>query len=249
MAKNLQFKWQLQPKFLLLVCAVLPITITAGFWQLDRAEQKRLILDEQRIARSVPSRELETVSFSELKNYLKASIEGEWAEAQFLLDNRMRSGRVGYEVIRILERENNLPILVNLGWVEASSNRNELPDVQSVSGKHRIEGYLYRASQEALVLAEQQWQQSWPERLQAIDFQLIEERVNQELYPYVLRISVESPLAYRADWSIEQSDPQMHLGYAVQWFLMSFTLVLMTLFASSNLGAWLKSAKQPNEFE
>jgi len=212
----------------------------AGFWQLDRAEQKRFLLTEQQNTWSTPAQMLTGIDAEKRKNYLRVFVEGEWSEVVFLLDNRVRSGRVGYEVLRLLDVNGHLPVLVNLGWIEAPVEREILPAIERLFGRHRIEGYLYRAEKTALVLAEQQWQKQWPERIQAIDFELIEERIDQELYPHLLRIDPGSPLAHRADWSIDRSDPQMHLGYAFQWFLMSMTLIVMTLFASSNLAVWLK---------
>ena len=236
----MRFQWRPIPQFLILVCAVLPLTIAAGFWQLDRAEQKRtaLALQDQGAAR--PAVNLLAVPEAASRNYLQVFVEGEWSEELFLLDNRIRSGRVGYEVVGVLESRGLKPVLVNRGWIDGGRDRSKIPEVEALFGQHRIEGYLYRATQKPIVLAGQQWSNRFPEKLQVIDFDLLEQRLEKSLYPSVVRISAESPLAFRADWIIERKGPGMHLGYAVQWFLMALTVSIMSLFANSNLWQWFQ---------
>lgn len=240
MSEAVKFQWQPIPKFLLLVCAVLPLTIAAGFWQLDRAEQKRTALALQDKGAALPPVLLNSLKESEVKNYTKVYLDGQWSEAWFLLDNRIRAGRIGYEVVGLFKAADMLPVLVNRGWVEGGQDRNILPEIEPLFGTHRVEGYLYRATQKPIILAEQQWEGEYPERLQVVDFELLEQRLGEELYPSTVRISSESPLAFRADWTIERKGPGMHIGYAVQWFLMALTVIIMTVFANSNLWLWLK---------
>jgi len=241
LAETKKFEWHLQPKFLLLVCAVLPITISAGFWQLDRAQYKIDILQQQDFSSEKPSVEL--TALEELENYVRVHIDGRWSDEVFLLDNRVRSGRVGYEVIGIFRADNLPAVLVNRGWVDGGFDRSILPSIDIPVGRQRIKASLYRSEQDQLVLADQLWSNSWPERIQALDFDLIEQRIGETVFASALRIDAESPVAYRADWLVERDGPEMHWGYAAQWFLMSFTLVVMTIFASSNLWEWLKQEK------
>lgn len=243
MTTAVKFEWQWDFKFLLLVCAVLPLTVSAMFWQLDRAEQKREMLQQLDEGLAHPPVLLEEVA-EDARNYTRVIVEGSWAEPVFLLDNRTRNGRVGYEVVGLIEREGSTPVLVNRGWVPAGNDRSVLPEIEIPPGNHRVEGYLYRSVQKPIVFAEQQWSGSWPERTQIIDFELMAGRLQQELYPFVVRISPESPLAYQADWRVERKGPGMHIGYAVQWALISLTIVIMSLFVNSNLRAWWKHRKK-----
>jgi cytochrome oxidase assembly protein ShyY1 len=245
LSNRVKFQWQWDFKFLLLVCAVLPLTISAIFWQLDRAAQKREILRQLDEGLASPPVLLETLPDSDrVQNYTQVIVEGHWTEQVFLLDNRTRYGRVGYEVVGVLERETGAPVLVNRGWVAAGNDRSVLPEIDIPPGSHRVEGYLYRSAQTPIVFAEQQWTGEWPERIQVIDFDLLTDRLEREPYPFVVRISAESPLAYQADWVIEREGPGMHIGYAMQWMLISLTIVIMCLFVNSNLKDWLKYRKQ-----
>ncbi|MFX4227341.1 MAG: SURF1 family protein [Porticoccaceae bacterium] len=243
MTTAVKFEWQWDFKFLLLVCAVLPLTVSAMFWQLDRAEQKSEMLRQLDEGLASPPVLLEQVA-EDAQNYTQVIVEGRWSESVFLLDNRTRNGRVGYEVVGLFEREESVPVLVNRGWVPAGNDRSVLPEIDIPPGNHRVEGYLYRSVQKPIVFAEQQWSGSWPERAQIIDLELMSERLQKELYPFVVRISPESPLAYQADWRIEREGPGMHIGYAVQWALISLTIVIMSLFVNSNLRTWWKHRKQ-----
>lgn len=223
---------------MLLVCAVLPLTIAAGFWQLDRADQKRTALAQQEAGFAQSPQNLAEVI--DVANYVRVYIEGQWSEEVFLLDNRTRSGRVGYEVVSLVRTENLAPVLVNRGWIPAGNDRTVLPKVEQPLNGQRVEGYLYRATQKPIVFEEQVWTQTWPERAQVIDFELMQQRIGEELYPFVLRIDRQSPLAFQADWKIERDGPGMHIGYAFQWFAMALTIVIMTVFANSNLWKWWK---------
>ena len=44
-------------------------------------------------------------------------------------------------------------------------------------------------------------------------------------------------------WTTVAVQPQKHTGYAVQWFAMALTLLIMTIVANSNIVSWLK--KEP----
>ncbi len=236
--------FQIQPnwKLILLVCAIIPLTIGAGLWQVDRAAQKRATLVALDQAAEMPHRDLWAIDEFE-KNFQRVYVEGEWSEQWFLLDNRIRSGRIGYEVLGVLRSEGRPLVLVNRGWVIADPDRDQLPEIYQPSGIQRIEGYLYRASQKPLVLDRQHWQNIWPERIQTIDFDLLEARLGEMLFPATVRIDPRSALAFRADWVIGRKGPGMHIGYALQWFAMAATVLILAVFANTNLWSWLRARR------
>jgi len=241
MTNSVPLKWHWNLWFTLLVLAVLPVTISAGFWQLGRADEKQASLAQLNASLAkapVALKELDVAA----ENFRRVKLEGEWAEPLFLLDNRTRSGRVGYEVIGLFEETSGQQVLVNRGWIAAGNDRSKLPLIERPVGNQPVTGYLYMSLQ-PVVFEQQSWVQEWPERIQAIDLPLIEQRLATTLYPYVVRIDAESPIAYLADWRVEAKGPAMHMGYAVQWFAMSLTVMILFLFANSNLWAWLKAKR------
>ena len=68
----------------------------------------------------------------------RISVAGRWdAARQFLLDNRTRDGRAGYEVLTPLQLDDGRWLIVNRGWVSFSGYRERLPDIAIAhSGSH-----------------------------------------------------------------------------------------------------------------
>ena len=63
------------------------------------------------------------------------------------------------------------------------------------------------------------------------------------LYPYSVRLDADSPGALTVDWPLVNMAPEKHRAYAVQWFCMALALLLIFLWRSSNVGAWLKQRR------
>ncbi len=79
----------------LVVLLLLPLLVSLGFWQLHRSEQKRLLLDSYAQRRTA-----EPLSRSEERRpdpaFRRVRLRGQFdAEHSYLLDNRMRNGRIG----------------------------------------------------------------------------------------------------------------------------------------------------------
>jgi len=59
------------------------------------------------------------------------------------------------------------------------------------------------------------------------------------LFPYPVRIDAGETGALYVDWKVVTTGPAKHIGYAVQWFLMSAALAILYVFRCSNLRQWL----------
>src|SRR5947209_6074876 len=96
--------------------------IALGHWQTGRAEQKRAL-----------GARLEKKHMVARGNF----------QPQFtvLLDNKLRQGRPGYEVITPLKQsDSGKPLLVNRGWIPAPATRDVLPQVRTPTGEVAVEG-------------------------------------------------------------------------------------------------------------
>jgi surfeit locus 1 family protein len=67
---------------------------------------------------------------------------------------------------------------------------------------------------------------------------------NPPLFPYLVRLDMESPALVEAHWQVVNLDPEKHKGYAVQWFAMAATLALIGIGANTTLMQWLKQRKR-----
>ncbi|MEX1196439.1 MAG: SURF1 family protein [Pseudohongiellaceae bacterium] len=227
-----QFNWKIGAFFALFF----PLMIALGFWQLDREAQKRVMLEQQIRQQQqdpVPVGDVDWQAGRALA-FLPVEARGRYLEERsFLLDNRLRDSRVGYEVLTPFETGDGT-ILVNRGWVPLGESRQQLPDVPDVSGEQAITGHLYVPEGQTLVLGDQAdpLGDRWPRRIQRIDLPRLSEPVGQDLLPHTLRLDADAPGALVTDWTAELIQPEAHMGYAVQWFAMAAALLILFLYSS-----------------
>lgn len=207
-----------------------PLMISLGFWQLDRADQKQSLLDEQ-----------ERRSAEEPKEYFferppqrfeRLRLEGHYQNRHLLLDNRQNKGQVGYELLTLFKTLNDKHLLVNRGWLGAPKYRSEFPEVGvPIEGSAVIlEGYFYWPDKQLTVLessAEEGAKNVW--RVQSLEWEALESILGEA--PDVAKefrlLSEDIVGAESVYWDYEMMNPAKHHGYALQWFSMSFALLLL----------------------
>ncbi|HEY7886394.1 MAG TPA: SURF1 family protein [Cellvibrionaceae bacterium] len=235
------FAFALNRKITVLVVLALPLLLSLGFWQLDRAEQKRTLelgFAEQQ-ARAPVS--LADNSISQLPLYQRIIAEGQFDnEHTWLLDNKQRRGQVGYEVVSPFRLTGGEIILVNRGWVAAKASRDELPEVTPVNGVQTIFAELVDVSEHPLLDAENT-REAWPRVVMAIETKAMAAQLGKPVAPRYLRLDASSAGAFETDWHTMQVGSEKHTGYAVQWFAMALALCIWFVFANSNLLIWWRS--------
>lgn len=243
--KKVAFQWQVNRAMLAFAALFLPLTVSLGFWQLQRADEKQALLSEYRAREAAAPVSVDEIEPGGEHQYRPATVSGHFINGRtLLLENRIRDGKPGYEVLTPLEYGPEKPLLwVNRGWVAGSYNRDELPDVPAVRGEVTLRGHLYRAVGKPFTAGEEVWRSQWPQVFQNFDPELLASRLERPLFPYTLRLDQDSTAALQTGWEIVNVMPEKHTGYAVQWFAMATALVILSLFANSNLGAVIKSRR------
>ena len=103
----------------LVVLALLPLLVFLGFWQLARGEQKRVLLDSyaQRQA-AVPVTAGQLLSTDE-PAFRRVQLRGHFdGQHSLLLDNRVRDGKVGVELLQpFQDQASGQWLLLNRGWL------------------------------------------------------------------------------------------------------------------------------------
>ncbi len=205
----------------LAAAAGVAVTACLGGWQLERAAgklalQQRMDLAQQRPAVQLPSQPVPADTLA----YQRVEAHGEFrAERTILLDNRVREGRVGYEVITPLRlAPGGLHVLVNRGWVQAPRTRQELPVVVTPAGRVRVEGIALPPGKRYLELSSRTvsgavWQNLDLERFAAAH--------KMELQPIVLQQRKDAADGLLRAWPRLDSGVDRHRAYALQWFAMS----------------------------
>ncbi|MCZ6828741.1 MAG: SURF1 family protein [Gammaproteobacteria bacterium] len=221
---------------------LLPLLIGLGLWQLQRAVEKEQIArvwDErqQQAPRPLP---LEFTGSAELA-YLRVELLGQFLpHRQFLLDNRMRQGRYGMEVLTPLRlQESERVVLVNRGWVAADPARRLVPQVATPPGLQRLHGTVYVSPGMPYTLGAEIDSGPWPRQLLTLDMTAITAMLGEPIYPYSVRLDADSPTALGIDWPLLNISPEKHQAYALQWFAMALALACLYLVRSSNILAWL----------
>lgn len=219
----------------LAVLLLLPLLLGLGFWQLDRAGQKRAWLEQLQAGLEQEPIELDAAATDyQAVAFRRVIARGSYdPDHQLLLDNQVRDRQVGYLVLTPLRLDGTgVAVLVDRGWVPAPLDRTQLPAIDLDAGALTVRGIADQGPSAGLRLGEAaaEADRRWPLRLQYLDFAQLEQRLPYPLMPYVIRLDADQPHGYRRDWQpTPEMGPATHLGYAVQWFGLAIALVVIYL--------------------
>lgn len=213
-----------------LTVVLLPLLVSLGCWQLERAAEKRNILAnvEARQSQSPVVVESVTSESPEQRQYRRVILEGTWLDKTLLLDNQVQHGKVGCHVLSIMALRSGGYVLVNRGWMPVPSDRRTLPSVSVPVGEESV-GELYLGEhwlEDKPVYAED----GWPKRVQRIHLPGLARELGVDLLPYVIRLSAGAPGALSVEWAPVNTLPEKHVAYAIQWFAMAIALVVFYVF-------------------
>ncbi len=204
--------------------------IAAGFWQLTRAAEKRALLqafDNAAAAHPLPAPPDDGAAAALRYRWIRATGRYD-ASHQVLLDARIRDGRAGYEVLTPLLTGTDA-ILVNRGWVAASPDRDRLPEIGIGAGEITVQGLLDELPRPALVLEQASDPQnaSWPRRMLYPTARDIGAALGYPVRDYQLLLDPDAAGGFHREWRPALLTPRQHLGYAVQWFALAATVVVI----------------------
>ena len=228
-----------------------PALLSLGFWQLERGEEKAELIARLEARRLEPpmaltaALRLPTQDLADRQVVFNATFD---TDNYVLLDNRIREGRFGYEVVAFVSvGEASAGTLIapfNLGWIEGDRSRMTTPSPELPRGEHTVRGRIYQSAGEAFLLGENAFPTQRPAVVQQLTLASWEEAMQTEfgrsVFPFEVRALPTEPTAFSADWVVVNQTPAKHRGYAVQWFTMALALGLAFIFRSSNLAAWLR---------
>lgn len=216
------------------VVILLPVLVSLGFWQLDRAEQKRAVQAEY----DARSRDERVEIGSQLQQaddlrFYRVVAHGTYQpQYQLLIDNRVQDGRVGYYVITPLRiGSSNTLVLVNRGWVPMGETRDDLPKANAPSGMVEIIGVATVPLDKFFMFSEPpapkgKWQRVW----QHMDMKRFAAAVPFPVQPVVILLDPDSPAGgFVRRWARLDTGIAVHKGYAFQWFILAVTLLLAYL--------------------
>jgi cytochrome oxidase assembly protein ShyY1 len=223
-------QWHFDWRLLVFSGVFLPLLVSLGVWQLNRAEEKQVLLEQwQQEAENLAWQDMVS---GDLTSGRPVTLTGMYGSRNWLLDNRTRDGAPGYEVLTEFRPLEGPPVVINRGWVQAPRTRAELPDIATPEGIFTLEGRISDYPVPPVLVDQPAAEDQWPRRVQSLSEQAARLEI-PELPDRIVRLSGEGqPGAYRADWEPDLMGPQTHYGYATQWFALAVALTILTVVAS-----------------
>lgn len=208
----------------LVTCLLFPGLIWLGFWQLARAEEKRVLLEHYEARRSAEPVTLDALLEARDPGYRRVRLQGRFDAAHsLLLDSRTHAGQVGVELLQPFhDRLSGLQVLINRGWLPWPDRRQPVL-FQTPEQTLELLAWVYIPPGTGLRLREVD-AQGWPRLVNRVDPDALWRDLAVAGYPHEVRLESGSA-ALMVDWPVVSTSPDMHLGYAVQWFALGAALL------------------------
>lgn len=228
----------INPVWLILTILVFSALIMLGFWQNDRALEKEHRLErisELKQQKAITLSQVLTLAEVHQSDYINdfpVIISGSFnSKFIFLLDNQTNGRSLGYRVLQVVQTGEHA-VLVNLGWVTGSINRQELPEITPLSGKLEFLGNI-RFVETGIMLMEQKFDNNqWPLRIQQIELEKFSQLIDLKLLPFVVYLDKKEALGYEKNWRPIVMPPEKHRAYAFQWFSLAIAWLTLMIWAS-----------------
>ncbi len=203
-----------------------------------------------------PPLPLDRIDVTDPQNrYRQVQITGKYEnQHHLLLDNQVYRGQAGYHVLTpFLLPDQHQAILINRGWVAVGARRDVLPDValpaktptDATPVWHTVVGRLSQPTQPG-------WRLGTLELLSNIqvigyvDYDVLSEQLGYRLLPVIVLLDSTQPDGFNRDWQLTSpTGPERHWGYAVQWFALALTLVVIYIVVNMRRGDGQKNGS-PN---
>jgi len=181
--------------------------IALGRWQSGRADDKRAAAAKvQRIV-----------------------VHGEFLpERTVLLDNKLRGGRPGYEVVTPLRLAEGIHVLVNRGWIEAPPRREQLPEVGTPRGRIRIEGVILERLPQPLKLGEA----AKGRVRQSVELKEFAAEIGLPLQAFVVEQHSDTGDGLLREWPRPDAGAEKNAAYALQWYSLAALAIVLAVVLS-----------------
>ncbi len=201
-----------------------------GNWQSHRAVEKReLAATFDRAMRAapieLPAGPVEGATLA----HQHVAARGEFAaERTVLLDNKLRQGRPGYEVVTPLRIGRSAwHVLVNRGWIAAPASREQLPDVRTPAGEVRVDGVALERVPHALAAGV-----SSGRVRQNLDIAAYAAETGMQLQPIVIEQRSDTGDGLVREWPRPDLGIEKHESYSLQWYSFAALAIVLAVVLS-----------------
>jgi surfeit locus 1 family protein len=211
----------------LAAAAGIAAAIGLGYWQVGRAHEKAALMSAREAASKQPPIQLgqapvEAATVEERRVEARGRFD---ARGMVLLDNQVRSGRAGYEVIMPLKLEDGqMHVLVDRGWIPGTGDRARLPEVRTPPGEVRVVGLAVVPGRKIYELSPDQiegrvWQNLTLERYRA--------HTGYVVQPIMIQQSNDTGDGLVRERPSPARSINVHRSYAFQWFALAVLIAFV----------------------
>ena len=223
--------YRFKPKIWALVVTIsmVAVFVELGKWQLSRADERNT---RQAQLDQLSKEPVVTVPGSLVKledfQYRQVEARGMYRpEYTIFLDNKTYKGRAGYHVLTPFRiSDSDWHIIINRGWVPTGYDRSILPEIQTQLGEVIVTGIVVSPELRVLELSD------------PIDNGEVWDNFNLERYRQMTNINLQPMMLLQIDhaedglirdWERPDSGASKNIGYAIQWFSLAVTTIIIFL--------------------
>jgi len=211
-----------------LIIATLVVLISLGFWQLDRADEKRAIEDQIASANSGHVELIDSAEFLKDKEYYHVRLQGSYiGDKQFIYDNQIVDQISGYYVLTpFILKGDSKSVLINRGFIPWNGRRDKLANVDIGEKLTEVKVQISKPVKR-MELKVSETTGDFPILIQALDLDEMSAIASLDLGSVVGLLSPESENGFVRQWEPYTGSIERHIGYAIQWFLMALVLAFI----------------------
>jgi len=222
-------------KILIFAIIFVPITISLGLWQIERANEKKVIISNyDKLLVSTP---IALQKEQPLENWQPIETVGAYQDLVIYEDNAINSGKAGFKVYHLFQNGDGTFIFVHRGFIERNLIKNNLPRIDTPVGKKNIKGTTLFKQNNTFV---KNIEESDIRIIQEFNTSVLIERFpilkDRYLHPFLFNLDVRDADKFQPIEKRVNMTATKHIGYAIQWFGLCAALIILTIYAYRRKG-------------
>ena len=212
----------------ILITATFAFLVSLGFWQLERADDKRSIETSIKQANTGSVELIKKEEGLQSKEYYEVRLQGKYlSDKQFIYDNQIVDQVSGYYVLTPYALEGqSKAILINRGFIPWNGRRDKLADIVIGQETREIKVQISKPIKR-MELKPSEVGIQFPVLIQSIDLQDMTDRAKVDFSSVIGLLDASASNGFIRKWEPYTGSIEKHIGYAVQWFLMALVLAII----------------------
>ena len=222
-------------KILIFAIIFVPITISLGMWQIERANEKKLIIanyDKLLVSAPIALQKNQT-----LNNWQPIETTGTYEDTIVYEDNAINNGKAGFKVYHLFRNDDGTFIFIHRGFIERNLIKNNLPEVEIPTEKKSIYGTTLFKQNNTFV---KNIEESDSRIIQEFNASLLIDKYpmlkDKYLHPFLFNLDIRDVNKYQPIEKPVNMTASKHIGYAIQWFGLCAALIILTIYAYRRKG-------------